>query len=166
MIPTNEGRVSRRRCWFHAASVTKYAKIRSRVGWFAGHWANGRSARCAGSAESCSVCASGKPCEFFFYVFLEVESGEVLVWNIPRRLEDLAREMDGSENGGVGLLLAIRREGILRNSRIEAEIVGFEDVEELDIEPFVATLGVSDRKPSPAPNLPKVPSASSPREAP
>jgi hypothetical protein len=156
MIPTNEGRVSRRRCWFHASSVTKYVIVRSRVGWFEGHWRGGRSFRCPGKNAGCSTCESGKEPEIFWYLFVETDSGEVLVWNPPRRLEDLLREIDSSENGGVGLQLAIRREGIRQNSRIEAEIVGVCECEDLDVEPFVSTLGIRSEDTALEPALPKV----------
>lgn len=140
MIPSARER-KRRACWFHASSVTKYVIVRSRVGWFAGHWSarGNRSARCAGS--ECPICASGAEAEIFTYVFVETEHGDVLAWQIPERLRDLARELEASTFEGPGCQLAIAREGVHRNSRVTAVITGFEHVEELDIEPFVRTLG-------------------------
>jgi len=74
---------------------------------------------------------------------VEDEHGEVLIFEMPERLYDLAQELED----GVGTQLAIRREGSAQNARIEILMTGFERVAELDIEPFVRTLGVSRKVP-------------------
>ncbi len=125
----------RRRCWFHASTVTKYVTVRSECGWFLGHWSGG-AVRCDSSAE-CSICASGAAQRLFTYVFIEDEHGEVLAFEIPERMRDVAEELEDA----VGTQLAIRREGTARNSRIEIITTGSEVVEKLDIWPFVDTLG-------------------------
>jgi hypothetical protein len=82
----------------------------------------------------------------FTYIFIEDERGEVLSFEIPERLVDLAEELGDC----VGSQLAIRREGTARNSRIEILIVGSEVVDKLDIWPFVDTLGRSREVPKAA----------------
>lgn len=167
-LPSNEGRQRRRRCWFHASSITKYVVVRSRVGWFEGHWSQrgGRSIRCAGA--ECSICASGREPEVFWYLFVALDTGEVLVWNPPARLEPLMRELDEQIDGGVGCVLGIQREGLRSNSRIQAAIVGYEPCEELDIAPFVATLGGDPSSSTSPPKSPRSGSetgASSPHDS-
>lgn len=125
----------RRRCWLHASTVTKYVTVRSECGWFLGHWSGG-CVRCDSSSE-CSICASGANQRLFTYIFVEDEHSEILAFEIPERLRDLADELEDS----VGTQLAIRREGTARNSRIDIIITGSEVVEKLDIWPFVDTLG-------------------------
>ncbi|KKL92434.1 hypothetical protein LCGC14_1884750 [marine sediment metagenome] len=98
--------------------------------------------RCDQSAE-CSICASGADQRLFTYIFIEDEHGEILTFEIPERLVDLAEELGDS----VGTQLAIRREGTARNSRIEILVVGNEVVDKLDIWPFVDTLGRSREVP-------------------
>ena len=137
----------RRRCWFRASTTTKYVTVRSECGWFLGHWSGG-AVRCDSSAE-CSICASGAGQRLFTYIFIEDEHSEILVFEIPERLVDLAEELGES----VGTQLAIRREGTAKNSRIEVIVVGSEVVDTLDIWPFVDTLGRSRETPkTTAPN--------------
>jgi hypothetical protein len=140
-LPTNEGRTFRRSCWLRVGSITKYVIVRSQAGWFEGHWINNgaRSARCAG--ERCTICATGKEPEIFWYLFVQQDNGEVVVWNVPRRHEQLIRYLDEQANNGVGSILALHRTGIRSNSPIDVDVVGFEQAEELDIWPFVETLG-------------------------
>lgn len=95
----------------------------------------------------CSICASGADQRLFTYIFIEDEQGEVLAFEIPERLVDLAEELGDS----VGSQLAIRREGTARNSRIEILFVGSEIVDKLDIWPFVDTLGRSREVPKTTP---------------
>lgn len=128
-------RTGRRRCWFRASTITKYVTIRSEVGWFIGHWKGG-AVRCPGP-ELCTICASGATKRLFTYVFIEDEHGEVLVFEIPERLRELAEELEDE----VGTQLAIVRDGTARNSRIDVLHVGREPSEKLDIWPFVNTLG-------------------------
>lgn len=125
----------RRRCWFHASTVTKYVTIRSEVGWFLGHWKGG-CVRCS-KPEVCTICDSGAAQRLFTYLMVECESGEVMVFEIPERLYDLSLELEDS----VGTQLAISRDGTARNSRIEILITGYLPSEKLDIQPFIATLG-------------------------
>lgn len=127
----------RRRCWFHASTVTVYVKTRSKVGWFWGHWVGG-AARCPG-IDLCSVCASGAERRLFTYVFIELERGEVMVFEIPERLHHLSKTLDEA----VGTTLAISRDGTARNSRINILDVGLEDADELDVWPFVNSLGLN-----------------------
>ena len=104
----------------------------------------------------CSICASGADQRLFTYIFIEDEHGEVLTFEIPERLIDLAEELGDS----VGSQLAIRREGTARNSRIEILVVGSEVVDKLDIWPFVDTLGRSREVPkTTAPNSESFPSS-------
>lgn len=135
----------RRRCWFRASTTTKYVTVRSECGWFLGHWSGG-AVRCDSTAE-CSICASGAGQRLFTYIFIEDEFGEILTFEIPERLIDLAEELGDS----VGSQLAIRREGTARNSRIDIIIVGSEVVDKLDIWPFVDTLGRSREVPKTTP---------------
>ncbi len=110
-------------------------QIRSEVGYFIGHWKRG-AVRCPGE-EVCSICASGGGRRLFTYWFIEDEHGEVLAFEIPERLRDLAEELENA----AGTNLMIRRDGLARNSRIEIQVVGFEICDKLDIWPFVRTLG-------------------------
>lgn len=93
----------------------------------------------------------------FTYIFVEDEHGEVLVFEIPERLKELADRLDEE----VGTSLAISREGTNRNSAILVIVVGHDHVEELDIFRFVDTLGHHHEVVSPAatpsesPSLPK-----------
>ena len=141
-LPDHSPGKQRRSCWFIASTVSKYVVVRSRVGWFAGHWIGraNRSIRCAG--DDCATCASGHEPRVFTYVFLEDQFGEVRVWEIPERLFDLAREIESSVMEGPGSELVISREGTAKNSAICASITGYRDVEELDIGKFVDTLGL------------------------
>lgn len=77
----------------------------------------------------------------FTYVFVQGEESEVLVLEIPERLFEVAQEIEASATGGPGVCLSIRREGSAKNSPIGILIVGQEECDELDIEPFVSTLG-------------------------
>ena len=108
----------------------------------AGHWSGRarRSTRCGG--EGCTICASGDQVRIFTYVMVELEDETIRVWEIPERMYDLARELEASAHEGVGCQLAIRREGTAANSRLWASIVGESLVEELEIGPFVDTLGL------------------------
>lgn len=140
-LPTNEGKTFRRSCWLRVGTLTKYVVVRSRVGWFLGHWIAGgrRSARCPGA--ECLICAGGKEPEVFWYLFVQQENGEVVVWNVPRRFEDLITMLEESPGHGIGCVLSLVREGVRQNSPISVGIQGEEAAEELDIEPFVKTLG-------------------------
>ncbi len=124
----------RRRCWFSASTVTCYVTVRSEVGWFFGHWKQGRAVRCDG--ETCSICSSGANKRLFTYIFIEDERGEILVFEIPERLYPTAEELTDA----VGTQLAIRREGTARNARIEILITAYAPAEKLDVWPFVNTL--------------------------
>ena len=77
----------------------------------------------------------------FWYLFVETSDAEVLVWNPPRRLEPLIREINEQQDGGVGTVLAITRDGFKSNSPIDAHIVDYREAEELEIDAFVRTLG-------------------------
>lgn len=151
-LPDSSPGKQRRNCWLRVGTVTKYVVCRSKVGWFRGHWSRKmrRSIRCAGDA--CPICASGETARVFTYVMVQVEGGEVLVWEIPERLYELAQELDSSLFGGPGEVLSIVREGTALNSRLHACIVGHEDCDELDINTFVSTLGMTlDLPTSPPP---------------
>lgn len=143
MIPREEEKEKRNRrsAWFRASTVTKYLRIRSQVGWFRGHWTKkaGGSVRCIGA--ECVFCSSGDRARVFLYVFVEDAEGEVLVWEIPWRLRDVAYELEQQTWKGVGCVVSVCREGVMSNSRICASIVGEERVEELDIWAFVDSLG-------------------------
>jgi hypothetical protein len=56
----------------------------------------------------------------------------------------LVQQIDSTPTRGVGVQLAIRREGKASNSAIAIVITGFEARDELDIGPFVSTLGNRD----------------------
>lgn len=161
-LPERSPGKQRRRCWFSPSSTTKYVTIRSKVGWFEGHWIGkaNRSIRCSG--KSCTICASGHSPRVFTYVFVEEQSGEILVWEIPERLFDLAREIEGSVFEGVGVVVAVGREGVYANSAITAVVVDEREAEELDIQTFVATLGLPPQTPT-QPN-PKKSAAETPDE--
>jgi hypothetical protein len=77
-------------------------------------------------------------------VFVQGESGEVLVFEIPERLFEVAQEIESSPCGGPGVVLSIVREGKAKNSRVEVVVVGYEPADELDIGRFVSTLGRID----------------------
>ena len=95
--------------------------------------------RCPG--EGCLICESGDPPRVFMYIFVEIENGDVLVFEIPERMRALALELEGSLYEGPGCQLSIFRDGTALNSKIDARVVGFEACEELDIWSFVSTLG-------------------------
>jgi hypothetical protein len=143
MLPESSPGKQRRNCWLRVGTITKYVVVRSKVGWFLGHWSAKlrRTIRCSG--ESCTICASGAEPRVFTYVFVHTEDHEVLVWEIPERLFALAQEIEQSLMQGPGCVLALSREGTAINARLSASIVGFEEVDELDITAFVETLGVT-----------------------
>lgn len=133
----------RRSLWFLASSVTAHVTLRSRVGWFLGHWKGG-SVRCPGE-DQCSICASGAQQRLFTYFFVELHDGNVMVFEMPERLVDTARELENAP----GTMLAITRDGLFKNSPILVVITGHRDVEELDLEPFMNTIGWSKESKSP-----------------
>jgi hypothetical protein len=141
MLPDSSPGKQRRNCWLRVGTVTKYVVVRSKVGWFRGHWSRqiGRSIRCAG--DGCTICATGVQARVFTYVMVEDQNGEVLVWEIPERLFALAQELEASLFNGPGCVLGIVREGTAKNSRLNAFITDQQDTEELDIWAFVDTLG-------------------------
>lgn len=141
MVPDRSGKKTRRSCWLRATGSTRYVTIRSRFGWFEGHWSNahGGTVRCPGA--ECPICESGAEPRVFVYAFVELEHGEVVVFEFPERLRELVQEIDGSPTRGVGVQVAIRREGVHRNSPVSVLVTGFEAVEEVDVAPFVSTLG-------------------------
>lgn len=102
--------------------------------------------RCDSTPE-CSICASGAGQRLFTYIFVEDEHAEVLAFEIPERLREVADRLEDD----VGCQLAIRREGTARNSRIEILFVGQEVCDKLDIWPFVDTLGRGREVPKVAP---------------
>lgn len=141
MIPERGPSKKRRRCWLKASPTTRYVTLRSSIGWFLGHWSPrfGGCVRCPG--PDCPICESGLDPIAFTYAFVELEDGEVMVFEFPERLRELVMDIDSSPTRGVGCQVAIRREGPHRNSAISALVTGFEAVEEIDLQPFLSTLG-------------------------
>lgn len=131
----------RRRCWLRASTQSKYVTTRSAVGYFIGHWsaAARRSLRCEGSG--CPICASGGEPKAFMYCFVELAEGEVMVWEISPRLLDLAMEIDELAKRGIACLVQIWREGTAQNSPVSARVLDQKELDELDIVPFIDSLG-------------------------
>lgn len=140
-LPSDPERGRNSNCWCRATSQTQYLTVRSKVGWFMGHWAPkfGGSCRCIG--ELCSICASGSEPRPFYYIAVSADDLEIKFLEIPRRHREVADELDKSESGGVGYKIMIQKDGVHKNSPILLKIIGFEVCEEFDIWAFVGTLG-------------------------
>lgn len=143
-LPRKRENQRRRSVWFRVSTVPKQILTRSEVGFFEGHWIsrNFGSVRCPG--EGCTVCAAGRELQAWLYVFVEVDGGEVLVWNIPNRLRELAEQIDDHASRGLGLRLALWREKPASNAPILHHCLEPESIETLDIDTFVDTLGRRD----------------------
>lgn len=109
--------------------------------WFLGHWSakHRRSIRCGG--DICALCAGGGEPRPFIYVGVFSASKIPLVLELNRRQRPLAESLNAEASGGVGCQLAIRKDGEAKNAPIVMVHTGYEDVDEEDIEAFVATLG-------------------------
>lgn len=127
--------------WLKASEHPQLVTVCSRVAWFMGHWSAHRrcSVRCLG--ELCPVCASGDPARPFTYVAVRDEAQEIRFLEISARCRRIAEELEGSDRGGVGAVLMVRKEGKARNSPIVMAFSGEEEVPEFDPWPFVNTLG-------------------------
>lgn len=137
--PPSNGR--RGRVWIRATETTIHGVVCSRVGYFSGHWSARlrRSVRCLG--DVCPVCISGEEPRPFYYIFVELDDGSRGVFEIPTRHFEFAEWLDETESGGVGVRIAIWKDGKAKNSPLNLRSEGFEEVDELDIWPFVQTLG-------------------------
>ena len=128
-------------CWFRVGSTAKYVVVRSRVRFFMGHFSgrHGRSLRCPG--DGCPFCNAGGQPEAFTYVMVEDSQAAVLVWEISRRLRSFAQEVDDLVARGSSPRIQVWREGTASNSPIDARVVDLVPLDEIDIQPFVDTLG-------------------------
>lgn len=140
-LPTPEPRKNHRSVWFRGTAQPTYLTVRSRVGYFLGHWApaRGGSIRCDG--EDCLICSSGQAARAFYYIWVELDNAEVKIFEIPERLKDIADQLYDDERDGVGVQMCVRKEGKSQNSPLAILITGRVDCEVLDIAPFVETLG-------------------------
>lgn len=127
--------------WVRAHHQTEYYVVRTRVTWFLGHWSakHRRSIRCGG--DICAICAGGSSPRPFLYVGVWSASKIPLVLELNRRQRPLAEALNNEPSGGVGCQLAIRKDGEAKNAPIVMVHTGYEDVDEENIDAFVATLG-------------------------
>lgn len=142
-LPADPTAGKRGNVWVRATHQTEYYVVRTRVTWFFGHWSSKhrRSIRCGG--DICALCAGGGKARPFLYVGVFSASKIPLVLEFNRRQRSLADELYAEPAGGVGVQLAIRKDGLAKNAPIVMVRTGFEDVDEEDINAFVATLGAS-----------------------
>jgi len=141
-LPSDPGHARRGNVWAKASSRTKYFLVHSAVTWFMGHWStrSRRSVRCGG--EICALCAGGSEARPFMYVGVIDEEGERRILELNRRHRSLADQLAESASRGVGSKLAMRKEGRASNSPITIVHVGWEEVDLVPIDAFVATIGL------------------------
>lgn len=142
-LPADPTAGKRGNVWVRAHHQTEYYVVRTRVTWFLGHWSakHRRSIRCGG--DICAICAAGSEARPFLYVGVFSASKIPLVLELNRRQRPLAEELNAEPSGGVGVQLAIRKDGEARNAPIVMIRTGYEEVDEEDIDAFVATLGAA-----------------------
>ncbi len=140
-LPTPDPIKTKRSVWFRSTSVAHHVIVRSKVGFFLGHWSRSRggSFRCDG--DDCAVCLGGQPARAFYYIWIECENKDVKILEIPDRLKDIAEQLFDDPLGGVGTKLCVRKEGKAQNSPLAILITGRMESEELDIWNFIETLG-------------------------
>jgi hypothetical protein len=116
--------------------------VRSRLGWFYGHWDADvkRSRRCAD--RECALCARGLEKRTFGYCWVELPNGETQVLELSGRQGELAYSLQQRGTGSVGTVLIIQKTGPARNSPIQIIEGDTVSCEELDIWGFVNTLGL------------------------
>lgn len=164
-LPADPTAGKRGNVWVRATHVTEYYLVRTRVTWFLGHWSgkHRRSIRCGG--DICALCAGGGEPRPFLYVGVFTASKIPLVLEFNRRQRALADELHAEPSGGVGVQLAIRKDGLAKNAPIVMVRVGYSDCEEEDIQAFVATLGApAALVPAAVPDEQLLPSLKSPEE--
>ena len=140
-LPDDPTRGRRGNVWVRATRQTEYYLVRTRVTWFLGHWSAKHrcSIRCGG--DICAICASGTEARPFLYVGVWSESKIPLILELNRRHRSLAEQLNEEPGGGVGCQLAIRKDGLAKNSPVVIVITGLEECVEESVEAFVATLG-------------------------
>ena len=140
-LPCDPTAGKRGNVWVRAHHQTEYYVVRTRVTWFLGHWSarHRRSIRCGG--DICALCAGGTEPRPFLYVGVFSASKIPLVLELNRRQRPLAELLNNEPSGGVGCQLAIRKDGEAKNAPIVMVHTGYEEVDEENIEAFVATLG-------------------------
>lgn len=140
-LPDDPTAGKRGNVWVRASHQTEYYVVRTRVTWFLGHWSakHRRSIRCG--ADICALCAAGGEPRPFLYVGVFSSSKIPLVLELNRRQRPLAEFLNDEPSGGVGCQLAIRKDGEAKNAPIVMVHTGYEEVDEENIEAFVATLG-------------------------
>ena len=140
-LPKDPTAGKRGNVWVRAHHRTEYYVVRTRVTWFLGHWSakHRRSIRCGG--DICALCAAGGEPRPFLYVGVFSASKIPLVLELNRRQRPLAESLNDEPSGGVGCQLAIRKDGEAKNAPIVMVHTGYEDVDEENIDAFVATLG-------------------------
>ena len=74
-------------------------------------------------------------------MWVELDSGEVVCWEIPGRMRELLELIEQASEIGRGVVVAVWRERAAANSRIDARVITVVDVDPLDVWAFVATLG-------------------------
>ena len=140
-LPADPTAGKRGNVWVRAVHQTEYFVVRSRVSWFFGHWSarHRRSIRCGG--DICAICAGGTEPRPFVYVGVYSASKIPLILELNRRHRSLAEDLNAEPAGGVGVQLAIRKDGLAKNAPIVIVRTGYEEVAEQSIDAFVATLG-------------------------
>ncbi len=140
-LPSDPTAGKRGNVWVRASHQTEYYVVRTRVTWFLGHWSakHRRSIRCGG--DICALCAGGGEPRPFLYIGVFSVSKIPLVLELNRRQRSLAESLNEEPAGGVGVQLAIRKDGSARNAPIVMVRTGYEECDEENIEAFVATLG-------------------------
>jgi hypothetical protein len=116
--------------------------VRSRVGYFYGHWDSEarRSRRCCD--YGCEFCQRGATKRTFAYIWVELFDGDTRVMELSGRHAELAVELHDRGVGAVGQVLYVEKTGTAKNSPISIMQGETEPCEELDIWGFVNTLGL------------------------
>lgn len=129
-------------CWFRATTKRSRLVVRSRLGYFEGHWDSvaRRSRRC--SEYGCEFCQRGAVKRTFAYVWVEDHAGETMVMELSGRHADLAVELFERGTEAVGQVLFVEKTGSAKNSPVSILQAEKQACEELDIWGFVNTLGL------------------------
>lgn len=116
--------------------------VATEVTWFYGHWdkIEGRTRRCGG--EVCALCEIGQKRTPYFYLGVVEDDGPLRVLECGRSLRSLVEYCNENGVESIGRRFRVRKKGVERNSSFEYELMGRVLIDELTLEPFVATLGL------------------------